>query len=115
VSVGPDRIASSPDHEFSRDSSPSADLQPVFIRMPLEVWPGAGWRVWFRPNQVVHWGEGGFGRVAIFVPGRRKAISPAELPAEIEFIAKPSNNKNLGEEITLTTLDRITYEPDQWL
>jgi hypothetical protein len=38
-----------------------------------------------------------------------------ELPAEVEFITKPSNNKSLGEEITLTTLDRITYEPDQWL
>lgn len=86
-----------------------------FLRSVAWACLKAGWRVWFRPHQVVHWGEGGFGRVAIFVPGRRKAISPAELPAEIEFIAKPSNNKNLGEEITLTTLHRITYEPDQWL
>jgi hypothetical protein len=63
----------------------------------------------------VHWGEGGFGHLSIFVTGRRKASSMPELPAEIEFITKPSNNKSLGEEITLTTLDRITYEPDQWL
>jgi hypothetical protein len=75
----------------------------------------AGWRVWFRPNQVVHWGEGGFGHLSIFVPGLRKPNSSPELPAEVEFITKPSNNKSLGEEITLATLDRITYEPDQWL
>ena len=28
-----------------------------------------GCRVWFRPNQVVHWGEGGFGHLSILVPG----------------------------------------------
>jgi hypothetical protein len=60
----------------------------------------AGWQVWFRPNQVVHWGEGGFGHLSIFVPGLRKANSMPELPAEVEFITKPSNNKSLGEEIT---------------
>jgi hypothetical protein len=86
-----------------------------FLRSVARACLQAGGRVWFRPNQVVHWGEGGFGRVSIFVPGRLKAISPPELPAEVEFINKLSHRKSLGEEITLTTLDRITYEPDQWL
>jgi hypothetical protein len=74
-----------------------------------------GCRVWFRPNQVVHWGEGGFGHLSIFIPGRRKANSFGDLPAEVEFITKPSNKRSLGEEITSATLDRITYTPDHWL
>ena len=74
-----------------------------------------GCRVWFRPNQVVHWGEGGFGHLSIFIPGRRKANSFCDLPAEVEFITKPSNKRSLGEEITSATLDRITYTSDHWL
>lgn len=74
-----------------------------------------GCRVWFRPNQVVHWGEGGFGHLSIFIPGRRKANSFCDLPAEVEFITKPSNKRSLGEEISSATLDRIAYTSDHWL
>ncbi|MGH7794585.1 MAG: hypothetical protein ACREQ2_06775 [Candidatus Binatia bacterium] len=74
-----------------------------------------GCRVWFRPNQVVHWGEGGFGHLSIFIPGRRKANSFCDLPGEVEFITKASNKRSLGEEITSATLDRITYTSDHWL
>jgi hypothetical protein len=65
-----------------------------FLRSVARACLQAGWRVWFRPNQVVHWGEGGFGRVSIFIPGRRKAILPPELPAEVEFITKLSQKKH---------------------
>jgi hypothetical protein len=74
-----------------------------------------GCRVWFRPNQVVHWGEGGFGHLSIFLPGRRMNWLSVDLPAEVEFITKPSNKRSLGEEITSVTLDRITYTSDHWL
>lgn len=85
-----------------------------FLRSVARTCLGRGWRVWFSPNQVVHWGEGGFGRLSIFIPGRQKTNSWRELPAEVKFITKASNNKNLGEEITLRTLDRIKYKPDPW-
>ena len=85
-----------------------------FLRSVARACLKVGWRVWFRQNQVVHWGEGGFGHLSIFIPGRRKANAFCDLPAEVEFITKPSNKRSLGEEITLITLDRITYELDPW-
>jgi hypothetical protein len=102
-------------HILNQKEKVFVDTYLGFLRSVARICLQAGWRVWFRPNQVVHWGEGGFGHLSIFVTGRRKANSMPELPAEVELITKPSNNKSLGEEITLTTLDRITYEPDQWL
>jgi hypothetical protein len=86
-----------------------------FLRSVARTCLERDWRVWFRPNQVVHWGEGGFGHLSILIPGRENANSLPELPAEVEFISKLSNNKSLGEEITLKTLDRINYEVDKWL
>lgn len=38
----------------------------------------------------------------------------AGLPSEIRFLTDLPEGKKLGEEITLATLDRITYEPDLW-
>src|SRR5918992_322118 len=78
-----------------------------FLRSVARTCLERGWRVWFRPNQVVHWGEGGFGHLSILVPGQGNANSLPELPAEVEFIRKLSNNKSLGEEITMRTLERI--------
>ena len=70
-------------------------------------------RVWFRPNQWTHWGEGGFGSLSILLPeGEQKPLT--SLPSEIRFLTDPLEGKKLGEEITLTTLDRITYQPDRW-
>jgi hypothetical protein len=91
------------------------DTYVSFLRSVARTCLQRGWRVWFRPNQVVHWGEGGFGHLSIFIPGRRKANSFGDLPAEVDFITKPSNKRSLGEEITSATLDRITYTPDHWL
>jgi len=70
-------------------------------------------RVWFRSNQWTHWGEGGFGSLSILLPeGEQKPL--ASLPSEIRFLTDLLEGKTLGEEITLTTLDRITYQPDRW-
>ena len=70
-------------------------------------------RVWFRPNQWTHWGEGGFGSLSILLPeGEQKPLT--SLPSEIRFLTDLLEGKTLGEEITLTTLDRITYQPDHW-
>ena len=83
-----------------------------FLRSAAKACIEKGWRVWFRPNQVVHWGEGGFGYLSILVPAGEPA-ELADLPSEIRFITDLSDER-LGEEITLTTLERITYESDNW-
>ncbi len=86
----------------------------IFLRTVARTCLERGWRVWFKPNRVVHWGEGGFGHLSILVPAGRLESFP-ELPGEVEFITDLSDNLRLGEEITLAAIDRITYEPDQWL
>ncbi len=85
-----------------------------FLRQAAKACIENGCRVWFRPNQVVHWGEGGFGCLSILLPGGEPP-ELTRLPAEIRFIAELSDKQRLGEEITLATLDRVTYEPDHWL
>lgn len=85
-----------------------------FLRTGARTCLQNGCRVWFRPNQVVHWGEGGFGWVSILLPsGEPKPLT--YLPGEIEFLTDLSDKQRLGEEITLATLDRITYKPDGWI
>lgn len=84
-----------------------------FLRRAAKSCIEKGWRVWFRPNQVVHWGEGGFGNLSIFLPAGELAELP-DLPGEIRFITDLSDAR-LGEEITLATLERITYKSDHWL
>ena len=86
-----------------------------FLRSVARACLKAGCRVWFRPNQVAHWGEGGFGHLSVLLPVRRKFNLLPELPAEVEFITKLSSSRGVGKEITLITLDRINYEPDLWL
>lgn len=85
-----------------------------FLRRAAKGCIEKGCRVWFRSNRVVHWGEGGFGHLSILLPAGELAELP-DLPGEIRFIADLSDTERLGEEITLATLDRITYEPDHWL
>jgi len=85
-----------------------------FLRNVAGVCLKRGWRVWFRPNQVVHWGEGGFGYLSILLPAGQPEALP-DLPGEIRFLTDLSDKETLGEEITLATLDRITYEADYWL
>jgi len=82
-----------------------------FLRRAAKTCLERGWRVWFRPNRVVHWGEGGFGWLSILLPpGEPKPLT--DLPGEVEFLTDLSEKQRIGEEITLATLDRITYEPD---
>jgi hypothetical protein len=58
-------------------------------------------------------GQGGFGSLSILLPaGETKPL--ADLPGEVRFITDFSDKKRLGEEITLATLDQVTYEPDYW-
>ena len=84
-----------------------------FLRRVAQACLEKGWRVWFRPNQVTHWGEGGFGSLFILLPeGEQKPR--ARFPTEVHFLTNLPEGKKLGEEITLTALDQIAYEPDLW-
>jgi len=84
-----------------------------FLRRVAQAYLEKGCRVWFRPNQVTHWGEGGFGNLFILLP--TDELEPqADLPSEIQFLTSLLEGKKLGEEITLATLDQIAYEPDLW-
>ena len=84
-----------------------------FLRRVAQGCLEKGWQVWFRPNQWTHWGEGGFGSLSILLPAG-ESEPQADLPSEIQFLAGLPHNKKLGEEVTSTTLDRISYEPDRW-
>lgn len=84
-----------------------------FLRSVARTFLQRGWSVWFRPNRWTHWGEGGFGSLSILLP-EGEPEPQTDLPHEIQFLADLSDGR-LGEEITLATLDRITYEPDYWL
>jgi len=84
-----------------------------FLRHVARTCLKKGWRVWFRLNQWTHWGEGGFGSLSILLP--KGELEPqADLPPEIQFLTDLPDSQKLGEEITLATLDRITYQPDHW-
>lgn len=84
-----------------------------FLRRVAHTCLERGWRVWFRPNRWTHWGEGGFGSLSILLPtGEPEPL--ADLPGEIRFQTDLPGSQERGEEITLATLDRITYQPDSW-
>jgi hypothetical protein len=82
-----------------------------FLRRAAHACLEKGWRVWFRPNRVTHWGEGGFGSLFILLPESGPKLR-ADLPTEVRFLTEFPENKKLGEEITLATLDRIMYRLD---
>lgn len=84
-----------------------------FLRRVAKARLEAGWRVWFRPNQWVHWGEGGFGSLSILLP-TDEPEPLVDLPGEIRFFRDLSDKDRRGEEITLANVDRITYEGDRW-
>jgi len=84
-----------------------------FLRQIARACLEKGWRVWFSPNHWTHWGEGGFGSLSIVLPAGEPEPQ-ADFPSEIQFLTKLSDIKKLGEEVTPTTLDRISYEPDRW-
>jgi len=70
-------------------------------------------RVWFRSNQWTHWGEGGFGSLSILLP-TGEPQPQADLPTEIRFLTDLPDSRELGEEITLATLDQNAYRLDSW-
>jgi hypothetical protein len=84
-----------------------------FLRRVARTCLERGWRVWFRPNRWTHWGEGGFGSLSILLP-KGEPEPQADLPIEIRFLTDLSDSQELGEELTLATFDRITYQPDHW-
>jgi len=84
-----------------------------FLRHVARTSLGRRWRVWFRPNRWTHWGEGGFGNLSILLHAGE--LEPrAALPSEIRFLTDFSDIQKVGDEITLESLDRITYQPDAW-
>lgn len=98
---------------LDREEKALVDTYLSFLRSVARTCLERGCRVWFRPNQVVHWGEGGFGYLSILLPAGEPEERP-DLPGEVRFITDLSDER-LGEEITLATLERITYEPDGWI
>ena len=73
-----------------------------------------GWKVRFRPNRVVHWGEGGFGTLFVLLPTQPESLPRPKLPSEVRFLTDPSREYERAEEVTLDTLDRINYEVYPW-
>ncbi len=84
-----------------------------FLRRVAHMCLERGWRVWFRPNRWTHWGEVGFGSLSILLP-TGEPEPQADLPSEIRFLTDLPDSQKLGEEVTLATLDRITYQLDRW-
>jgi hypothetical protein len=85
-----------------------------FMRTVARARLEKGCRIWFLENRWTHWGEGGFGSLSVLLPAG-KGKPQADLPTGIQLLTNLSDKRRLGEEITLATLDRITYEPDGWL
>ncbi len=71
-----------------------------------------GWKVRVRPNQVVHWGEGGFGTLFVMLPAQAEGLPRSNLPSEVRFVREPSTEYERAVEVTLETLDRINYRVD---
>lgn len=97
------------------DSHESALVETYvgFLRRVAQTCLQKGCRVWFRSNRWTHWGEGGFGRLAILLPpGIPEPL--ASLPIEVQFLTEVPNEREPGEEVSLATLDGITYERDAW-
>jgi hypothetical protein len=73
-----------------------------------------GWKVRFRPNRVVHWGEGGFGTLFVLLPSQAESRPWPKLPSEVRFVTEPCKEYERSEEVTLETLHRIDYRVDPW-
>jgi hypothetical protein len=86
----------------------------VFLRRVARTCLLQGWKVRFRPNRVVHWGEGGFGALFVLVPAQAERLARPKLPREVHFVREASTEHERAEEVTLDTLDRINYKVDPW-
>jgi hypothetical protein len=85
-----------------------------FLRHVARTCLHQGWKVRFRPNRVVHWGEGDFGALFIRLPAHAEGFLRPNLPSEVQFVRDMSTEYERAEEVTLDTLDRINYRVDPW-
>ena len=85
-----------------------------FLRRAARTCLLQGWKVRFRPNQVVHWGEGGFGALFVLLPTQAESLARWNLPSEVHFAGEASMEYERAQEVTLDTLDRINYKVDPW-
>jgi hypothetical protein len=90
------------------------DVYLGFLRHVARTCLQRGWKVRFRPNQVVHWGEGGFGALFVLVPAQAERLLRPNLPSEVHFVREASTEYERAEEVTLDTLDRINHRVDPW-
>ena len=100
--------------ELSDRERALAEVYLGFLRHVARTCLLQGWKVRFRPNQVVHWGEGGFGALFVLVPDQAERLPRPKLPSEVRFIRDTSTEYERAEEVTLDTLDRINYELYPW-
>lgn len=91
-----------------------AEVYLGFLRHVARTCLLQGWKVRFRPNRVVHWGEGGFGTLFVLLPTHAESLARPKLPSEVRFVREPSTEYERAEEVTLETLDRINYEVYPW-
>ena len=85
-----------------------------FLRHVARTCLTQGWEVRFRPNRVVHWGEGGFGTLFVLLPPPAESLPHSGLPSEVRFLRERSAEFERAEGVTLETLDRIDYTGDLW-
>ena len=90
------------------------DVYLGFLRRVARTCLLKGWKVRFRPNRVVHWGEGGFGALFVLLPTQAESLARWNLPSEVHFVREASTEYERAEEVTLDTLDRINYELFPW-
>jgi hypothetical protein len=100
--------------EISSRERALVELYLSFLRHVARTCLLQGWRVRFRPNQVVHWGEGGFGTLFVLLPAQPESLPRSNLPSGVRFVREPSTEYQRAAEVTLETLDRINYRVDPW-
>jgi hypothetical protein len=100
--------------ELSERERALVELYLGFLRHVARACLQQGWKVRFRPNQVVHWGEGGFGALFVLVPAQAERLPRPNLPSEVHFVREASMEYERAQEVTLDTLDRINYKVDPW-
>ncbi len=100
--------------EFSDRERALVEVYLGFLRHVARTCLLQGWKVRFRPNLVVHWGEGGFGTLFVLLPIQAESIPRSNLPSEVRFVREPSTEYERAEEVTLDALDRINYEVYPW-
>lgn len=84
-----------------------------FLQKVAEYYLKQGRRVFFRENQVVHYGEGGFGSLIIEGKEDIHQVFQEYIP-EIQFEVDLEKETKGYEEIRLDSLDKIRYQQDEW-